>query len=98
MFSGRYSLTKENNIVTMRCDIRWCLMSSINFVMISDCCFFGVGRITEEASAPSSCGFGCHRYHTGMLKPTLGGNYEYFHLQTLSNADFFEPSRACDFI
>jgi hypothetical protein len=47
---------------------------------------------------PSSCGFGCHRYHTGMLKPTLGGNYEYFHLQTLSDADFFEPSSACDFI
>jgi hypothetical protein len=47
---------------------------------------------------PSSCGFGCHRYHTGMLKSTLGGNYEYFHLQALSNSDFFEPSSACDFI
>jgi hypothetical protein len=58
---------------------------------------FGLCAIAESEHA-ISCGFGCHRYHAGMLKPTLGGNYEYFHLQALGDSDFPEPRGACDFI
>jgi hypothetical protein len=31
--------------------------------------------------------FDRHRCHAGVLKPTLGGNREYFHSQTAGNAD-----------
>jgi hypothetical protein len=45
-----------------------------------------------------SFGFGCHRHHSGVLKPALGGNREYFHSQTLGDADRLEPRGTLNFI
>ena len=45
-----------------------------------------------------SFGFGCHRHHSGVLKPALGGNREYFHSQTLGDSDRLEPRGTLNFI
>ena len=38
---------------------------------------------------------GCH---AGVLKPALGGNREYFHSQTIGDADRLEATGALNFI
>ena len=45
-----------------------------------------------------SFGFGCHGHHSGVLKPALGGNREYFHSQTLGDSDRLEPRGTLNFI
>lgn len=45
-----------------------------------------------------SFGFGRHRHHSGVLKPALGGNREYFHSQTIGDSDRLEPRGTFNFI
>src|SRR5262245_25195590 len=42
--------------------------------------------------------FGCHCCHAGVLKPALDGYREYFHSQTIGDADRLEGRAALNFI